>query len=108
MPVWRFIPVARQDDASWLGGPIWPELFVSAETSGSARQIASAWEAEFVGYRPSDAAGGQAMDYHSALANPELYRLEEADAAPPGTSDGVIPPAEGPIWPTARTIEDGS
>jgi hypothetical protein len=55
---------------------------VAAETSGEARFLASQWEAAVARHDPeSGVAGGTAMDYQSALADPALYDLTEVEGA---------------------------
>jgi hypothetical protein len=80
--LWRLRPIAEPDDARWLNAPIWKEVVVAAETSGEARFLASQWEAAEVQHNPdSDVAGGTAMAYSSALADPALYDLSEVEGA---------------------------
>jgi hypothetical protein len=88
--LWRLRPIADPDDPRWLNAPIWNEVVVAAETSGEARFLASQWEAAVVQHDPeSDVAGGTAMDYPSALADPTLYELTEVEGALSDTA-GIV------------------
>jgi hypothetical protein len=80
--LWRLRPIAGADDPLWLNGPIWKEVVVAAENPGEARFLASQWEASVVRHEPkAEVAGGTAMDYPSALADPLLYKLSEVEGA---------------------------
>jgi hypothetical protein len=88
--IWRLRPIADPGDARWLSGPIWKEVVVAAETSGEARFLAAQWEAGEMRHDPeAGVAGGTAMDYPSALADPTLYELSEVEGALSDTA-GIV------------------
>lgn len=88
--LWRLTPIAPTNDEKWLGGPVWNEVMVCAETSGEARFIASDWEASRSSHSPTEnTAGNSAMSYQSALGDPALYVLQEV-AGPACTAKGVV------------------
>lgn len=89
--LWRFTPAASDDDARWLGGPIWSEVTVRAETSGQAVQFASDWENEML--RDEFGAGiphSVLIDRRSALGDPTLYHVEEIHDSEPHGGLGVV------------------
>ncbi|MFC5067579.1 DUF2934 domain-containing protein [Flaviflagellibacter deserti] len=89
--LWRFTPLAKDDDGRWLGGPIWSEVIVRAETSGQAIQLASDWETETLRRELAvDIPKSVLMDRGSALADPALYQIEELRDPEPHGGLGVI------------------
>ncbi len=89
--LWRFAPMASDDDARWLGGPIWSEVTVRAETSGQAVQLASEWENDMLRHELGvDMPHSVLMDRQSALADPTLYQVEEIHDPEPYGGLGVV------------------
>ncbi len=81
MRLWRIVPAVPPDDPRWLGGPIWREIIVRAESAAEARVIASRMDADVFEYRPDrNSAGAQAMDMPSALYDETLYEVLEIPA----------------------------
>lgn len=108
MPRWIFTPVAEPDEPRWLDGPVWSRLVVCAPNAGAARYAASEWEADMMRHdADSDVAGGTAMDYQSALADPTLYAVTQLPGADEAAPDGVVevgPPLRPtPLWERVRS-----
>lgn len=85
MRLWRIVPAVPPEDPRWLGGPIWREMIVRAESAAEARVIASRKDADVFDYRPDrNSAGAQAMDMPSALYDETLYEVLELPAGATG------------------------
>ena len=98
MTLWIFKPVAAPDEPRWLAGPIWSRLTVRAPNAGTARFLASRWESRMM--QPGGEVGAVAeMDYQSALADPVLYEVTEADMPGNYGPDEVVEVAA-PLRPT--------
>jgi len=94
-----FQPVAEADEPRWLNGPIWSRLVVRAPNAGAARFVASHWENRMM--QPEGEVGAVAeMDYQSALADPALYEVTEANAPPGDAGPDEVVEVAAPLRPT--------
>jgi len=88
MRLWRITPSAPSNDMRWLGGPVWREIVVRAETAAQARVVAAQMEAAQQDFRPGEnTAGAAAMGYQSALYDEALYHVAEM----PESGSGPLP-----------------
>lgn len=81
MPLWRFIPIADENDSHWQDRQIWDGVVVRAATAALARVLAD--EAEE--HRVRGVVGNETRSYRGGFSDPNLYWVErlgadEADA----------------------------
>ncbi|HZG29890.1 MAG TPA: hypothetical protein VE079_15660 [Ensifer sp.] len=87
MHIYRLVPVAGPEDPNWDLSPFQGEVIVRAKTSGDARIVASAAEADFPQERAKPGEGVSTASA-SAFRNEKLYTVIE-------DISGQFPP-EGP------------
>ena len=101
MPVWKIIPVAREDEEAWLDYGHWTEVLVRAPTAARARVVAAAELHDRSRPIGNESAAGQA-----GLEDPKLYHVVRVQAGTrPFASDRrreAVLKAEGSKAPSAR------
>lgn len=74
LKIWKFTPVARPDDARWLGHRPVRALYVAAESPAMARVIAARADVP-----PSQGkVGNESGHSHSRFGDEKLYRVDAA------------------------------
>ncbi|HWU64062.1 MAG TPA: hypothetical protein VN112_18760 [Ensifer sp.] len=86
MRIYRLIPVAGPEDPHWSLSPFQGEVVVRAKTSGDARIVATAAEADFPEHAAKPAEGVSTAGA-SAFRNEKLYTVIE-DISGRYSSDG--------------------
>ena len=76
MPLWRFIPVAGEDDSHWQDRRIWEGVVVRAPSAAMARVFAEEAEEQ----RVRGNVGNETKSYRGGFGDPNLYWVERLSA----------------------------
>ena len=76
MPLWRFVPVADENDSAWQDRRIWHGVVVRASSAAMARVLAENAEER----RVRGAVGNETRAHGGGFSDPNLYWVERLSA----------------------------